>query len=79
MRRAAAVTLHVHHLRKTYFGNDLLVINRPWQRVTVSVEAVEEVSEEKDHGKEDGQLGLHLQVSKIERRSPFTTSHESQS
>ena len=57
----------------------LLVVNWPGQRVTVSVEAVEEVREENDHGKEDGQLGLHPQVSKVERSSPFTTSHESQS
>lgn len=57
----------------------LLVIDRTGQGVTVSVEAVEKVSEENDHGKEDGQLGLHLQVSKVERSSPFTTSHESHS
>lgn len=58
-------------------GITLLVVNRPGQGVTVSVEAVEEVREEKDHGTEDGQLGLHLEVSKVERSSPFTTSHES--
>ena len=57
----------------------LLAVHGPGQRVTVSVKAVEEVREEDDHGKEDGQLGLHLQVSEVERSSPFTTSHESQS
>lgn len=47
-------------------------VHRCGQGVTVSVEAVKQVREEKDHGKEDGQLGLRL-----DRSSPFTPSHGS--
>lgn len=66
---------------KDNFGLEItsLVIHGSGQGFAVTVEAVKEVNEENNHGKEDRQLGVHLQVSKVERSSPFTTSHGSQS
>lgn len=66
---------------KENFGLEItsLVIHGSGQGFAVTVEAVKEVNEENNHGKEDRQLGVHLQVSKVERSSPFTTSHGSQS
>lgn len=49
--------------------------HRPGQRVAAAAEAVAEVGEEEDHGEEDGQPGLRLQVSEVERSSPSTASH----
>lgn len=75
--RGAVVRIGLLGLQPIVGYGPVDVVDGCGQGVTISIEAVEQVGEEKEHGKEDRQLGLRPQGSEVERSSPFTPSHGS--